>query len=389
MQTNAADLIYLDNNATTRPDAKVVDAMLPLLREKFYNPSSPYPAASGVADAIAAARTSVMRLLGARRPSEIVFTSGGSESIHTAFHAASQHIATRPRVVTSAVEHSAVKAAAQRWVDMDRVDWRVIDVDQNGRLDRASLFAAIDQECGLVSLMLANNETGVISDLEGVGQACRAHGALLHLDAVQGPGKMVLDMQGLGADFASLAAHKFHGPKGVGALYVRHGVKLPAWLPGGPQENERRAGTENTAGIVGMGVAADIAAARAADPSALARLADLRDRLETGILQAVAGAEVHGHRAPRLPNTSSIYLPGGEASLLLALLADAGVFASAGSACNAGSRAPSPVLLAMGLDSQAAGSSLRFSLSHETSAVDIQRAVAAVAEACRLLLSLD
>lgn len=394
MTSERAEAVYLDNNATTRPDPRVVEAMLPLLGERFHNPSSPYPQASAVADAIGRARASVARLVGARRPSEIVFTSGGSESIHAAFFAASEQLRSRPRIVTTAVEHSAVKAAAeaarqrQGQAAGPECELDILPVDRDGRLDPEALRAAITPATGLVSLMLANNETGVITDLAGAGAACREAGALLHIDLVQGPGKLVLDVEALGADYASIAAHKFHGPKGIGALYVRHGAPLQPLFPGGPQESERRAGTENTAGIAGLGVAAEIAAERAADGEALGRLQALRDRFETAVLEAVPGARVHGAGSPRLPNTCNLALPAGEASLTLALLADSGVLASAGSACNAGSRAPSPVLLAMGTDPDEASRSLRFSLSHETTQDEIEHAVRAVAQTCATVKAL-
>lgn len=265
MTSDHEPAVYLDNNATTRPDPRVVEAMLPLLGERFHNPSSPYPQANAVADVIARARTSVARLIGARRPTEIVFTSGGSESIHTAFYAACDALEQRPRIVTSSVEHSAVKAAADgararlgrtAQAGSAQPDLCVLEVDGAGRLNPAALRAAITPGTGLVSLMLANNETGVITDLEGVGTACREAGALLHVDLVQGPGKLPLDVESLGADFASIAAHKFHGPKGVGALYVRHGTPMQPLFSGGPQELERRAGTENAPSIAGLGVAA-------------------------------------------------------------------------------------------------------------------------------------
>lgn len=379
--------VYLDNNSTTRPDARVVEAMLPLLREHFHNPSSPYPAAAAVADRVAVARGQVARLIGARRPSEIVFTSGGSESIHAAFHGARNNLVRHPRVITSVVEHSAVKAAVARTCTTP-IEHSCIAVDHTGRLDRDALFAAIDDGCGLVSLMLANNETGVITELEGVGAACRSAGALLHLDLVQGPGKLPLSVEELGCDLASIAGHKFHGPKGTGALYVRHGVETEAWLTGGPQEQERRAGTENTPAIVGMGVASDIAASRASDPSALLRLQQLRDEFETGVLAALPGVAFNGSQTARVPNTSNLHLPGSDASLLLALLADAGIQASSGSACNASSRAPSPVLLAMGLAPEQASNSLRFSISHETTQDEVHRAISALVKAANTLAGL-
>ncbi|MFT7677333.1 MAG: cysteine desulfurase [Planctomycetota bacterium] len=361
--------------------------MLPLLQEHFHNPSSPYPAAEAVADQVGIARGRVARLIGARRPSEIVFTSGGSESIHAAFYGAREHLAKQPRVVTSSVEHSAVKAAVAR-AAASPMQHSCIQVDSSGILDRSALFAAIEDGCGLVSLMLANNETGVLTDLEGIGAACRSAGALFHVDLVQGPGKLPLSVEDIGCDLASIAGHKFHGPKGIGALFVRHGVQTQAWLTGGPQEHERRAGTENTPAIVGMGVAAEIATGRAKDPAALLRLRQLRDDFESELLAALPDTMINGGEAARVPNTSNLHFPGSDASLLLALLADAGIQASAGSACNADSRAPSPVLLAMGLNPEQALASLRFSLSHETTRDEIQLALTSLVEASRTLAGL-
>tara|TARA_R110002074_G_scaffold7777_2_gene32848 strand:- start:2593 stop:3792 length:1200 start_codon:yes stop_codon:yes gene_type:complete len=384
----AMSSIYLDNNATTRPSSQVVEAMLPYYREHFHNPSSPYPAAEAVADALRKARGQVARLFGAERADEVTFTSGGTESIQSAIGAATCAANGRTRIVTSTVEHSAAKASARRLSEQG-FEWVQIDVDREGRLDRDALFAALDERTALVSLMIANNETGVCTDLSGVGEACRSAGARFHLDAVQMPGKGALDVRALGADYASLAAHKFHGPKGVGALYVRSGAPFESLVVGGPQEAERRAGTENVPGAIGMGCAAETARMHGTDADALERMRGLRDRLETEILAAVPGANTNGASQPRVPNTTSITFPTVDADTLLMLLGEAGVAASAGSACDAKRRGPSPVLLAMGRSEEDATRTLRFSTSHETTESEIAGAVAAVRASIEALGSLD
>lgn len=385
------DRVYLDSNATTRVAQEVLDAMLPWFRERWGNPSSLHPPGEEAADALRVARGEVARLVGGAA-GEIVFNSGASESIATAFESARRRGGERTRFVTSTVEHSAAAAQLERCAELGLETLRV-GVDEEGRLDREALFAAIDERTALVSLLVANNETGVLTDLTGVGAACRAAGAWLHLDAVQAPGKVPLDVGALAADLLSLSAHKFHGPKGVGVLWARRDVPTAALVLGGPQEHDARAGTENVPGIVGTGVAASLAREHAADPGARAALAALRDRLEAGILARVPGARVQGAGAPRVPNTSCIgFATDGEeeleATTLLALLGAAGVDVSAGSACHADRSAPSPVLLAMGRDETEAAGSLRFSLSRETSGADIERAIDAVVEAVETLRAL-
>jgi len=380
--------IYLDNNSTTRPAPEVVEAMAPWMGERHANPSSPHPDGEASADAIRAARGRVASLLGCL-PSEVCFTSGASESIATAFASAQ---ATAPderrKLIVSSVEHSAVKYSAQRAEEDEGWELVVIGVDEEGRLDRERLLSEIDSSCALVSLILANNETGVLSDLGGVGEACHAVGASLHVDAVQAPGKTVLDVGGLDCDLLSLSAHKFHGPAGVGVLYVRSGQTFRPLIVGGPQEDERRAGTENVAAIVGLGVAAQLAQARSLDTRGLASMESLRDTLEQRLLAALPGSRANGGRSPRAPGTSNVYLGGLEAAYVLAVIGQEGVDASAGSACNATSTAPSPVLMAMGRDEAQASGSLRFSLSAHTTAEEIDRAGDVVIAAVHTLRTL-
>lgn len=379
--------IYLDNNSTTRPAPEVVGAMAPWMGERHANPSSPHPDGEASADAIRAARGRVASLLGCL-PSEVCFTSGASESIATAFASAQATApADRRKLIVSSVEHSAVKYSAQRAGD-EGWELAVIGVDEEGRLDRERLLSEIDTSCALVSLILANNETGVLSDLEGVGEACHAAGASLHVDAVQAPGKMVLDVGGLDCDLLSLSAHKFHGPAGVGVLYVRSGQAFRPLIVGGPQEDERRAGTENVAAIVGLGVAAQLAQARSLDTRGLASMESLRDALEQRLLEALPDSRANGAGSPRVPGTSNVYLGGLEAAYVLAVIGQEGVDASAGSACNATSTAPSPVLMAMGRDEAQASGSLRFSLSAHTTEQEIDQAGDVVIAAVHTLRTL-
>jgi cysteine desulfurase len=320
-----------------------------------------------------------------------VFTSGGTESINTAIHAAVALQPERRTIVTSTVEHSAVLSPI---AELEKQGWKVvrIGVDADGRLDRAALERALQadaaRKCALVAIMLANNETGVISDLAGVGALCRASGALLHVDAVQAAGKIPIDVERLGADMVSISAHKIHGPKGAGALWVRGGLECPPLLRGGSQEKAVRPGTENVPAIVGFGRAAELARAFAEDETARTRVAGLRDRLERGIVEQVAGARANGARAPRVSNTTNISFEGLEADGLLALLSSQDLFASAGSACHAKARKPSHVLLAMGLDADLAASCIRFSLARHTTLAEVEQAIAIVVESAAALRAL-
>jgi cysteine desulfurase len=412
------DPIHLDHNATTPVAPEVVQAMTEVLAGPWMNPSARYPRAGEVARLVSEARGQVAALLGGH-PDEVVFTSGGSEAIATAFHsAAAEHSAaaahsaagghsaaavdgaaqeTAPltssglrRAVTSTVEHSAVKACAERLAgSAPGGAWVQVPVDAEGLLDRAALEAALEEGPCLVSVQVVNNETGVIQDLRGLGESVRARGGRLHLDAVQAPGKLPLRVAELGADYLTLAAHKFNGPKGVGCLWVAAGAPFTPLIPGGAQEGGRRAGTENVAGLVGMGVAASLAAARAADLAFLEAWSARRDAFERRLLAELPpGTRVNGAGAPRVPGTTSLTIPGLPAQEVLTYLDSLGVEASAGSACSAHRVAPSPVLLAMGRTVEEASSTLRLSQGHGTRAEDLDRAAAALAEAVQTLRSL-
>ncbi len=346
-------MIHLDANASTPLLPEVLEAMLPWLRGGHANPSGAYAGSRRAHAAIEQAREEVARWIGAE-PDEIVFTSGGTESVNTALHSLDRLTGPGAAVV-SAIEHSAVLRCAE---DLTR-PVKYAPVHPDGRLDLEK-FAALLPGAAMVSIMAANNETGVIQPLREACLMARQRGLPVHTDAVQAAGKTALDVRHLGVDMLSLSAHKFHGPKGVGALYVRRGIRFFPLLKGGSQENGRRAGTENTAGIVGMGAAAAAMHRRAADHSALQLM---RDTFESRLLTELSGVSVTGDPVHRLPNTSHLSFAGCEAIDLIRLLDEAGLECSAGSACMAGKIRPSHVQLAMGIDGPRGRGSLRFSFS--------------------------
>lgn len=362
-------LVYLDNNATTRVAPEVLDAMLPFLREHWGNPSSAYSFGQRLARPLDEARQRVAALVNAE-PGEILFTSGGSESINTALHSA---VITRPdkrHVVTTAVEHSATLKYCQ-FLQKRGFDITFLPVSPDGALSLEALQEAIRPDTALVSVMWANNETGILFPIRQIAAICRAKGVLFHTDAVQAAGKLPLDVQEAGVDFLSIAAHKFHGPKGVGALYIKRRTRFQPYVLGGGQERGRRGGTENVAGIVGFGRAAELALENLREMEG--RIRKLRDDLEGGLLRAIPGSLLNGASEPRLPNTSNLAFEGVEAEGVLMLLDQAGICASSGSACTTGSLEPSHVLVAMGCSPARARGSLRFSLGRYNSAEDIRR----------------
>lgn len=351
-------LYYFDNNATTRIAPEVVDAMLPFLRESWGNPSSIYGFGKQLTKPLEAAREKVAALINAK-PREIIFTSGGTESDNSAIHSA---LATQPQkkhVVTTAVEHSANLKFCDHLKKMG-FDITLLPVDSDGTLDIQLLEKSIRPDTAIVSVMWANNETGVLFPIEEIAAICRSKHVLFHTDAVQIPGRLKIDVKQLGADFLSLSAHKLHGPKGVGLLSVKRGVKYQPYVIGGGQEQARRGGTENVASIVGFGHAAELAMAHLNDANT--RLRSLRDKLETGILKNISGVVRNGSPDARLPNTSNLSFAGLEAEGILLLLDEQGICASSGSACTSGSLDPSHVLTAMGCSQARARGSVRFSL---------------------------
>ena len=379
-------ICYLDNNATTRVAPQVLEAMSPWFLEHFGNASSLHSEGQLAALAVAQARARVGRLIGARSSEQVIFTSGGTESDNAAIRAAVERFPTRRRVVTTAVEHEAVLAPLAA---LERSGYEVVRLapDREGRFPLDRFEAVVDERCCLMALMWANNETGAVHDVAAAAALCAARGVPLHVDAVQAAGKLPLDVGALPIDTLALSAHKLHGPKGVGALYVRDSRGFAPLLLGGGQELERRAGTENVPGIVGFGRAAELAQ-QWLEAEGPAGLASLRDRLESEILARVPGSRVHASQSRRTCNTSSLGFEGVSGEALVMLLSEYGICASAGSACASSRHAPSHVLLAMGFEPRDASASLRLSLSRDTTAEDVSRAISAVVEAVTALRAL-
>ena len=363
--------VYLDNNATTRVDPRVVDAMLPYFTEQFGNASSIHAFGADVGAAIKHARRQLQALLGTEFDHEIVYTGCGTEADNTALLSALETQTGRNEIVTSAVEHPAILALCA-WLEKTRgVKIHYIGVDSRGRLDMDAYRKALGPRTAIASIMWANNETGNLFEVETLAELAHEAGALFHTDAVQAVGKVPMDLKTSEIDMLSLSGHKFHAPKGIGALYVRRGVRLRPMIRGGHQERGRRAGTENAPAIIGLGVAAELARTHLDDENT--RVRALRDRLEKGLLQRISHAMVTGDPEHRLPNTSNIAFEYIEGEGILLLLNKAGIAASSGSACTSGSLEPSHVLRAMKVPYTAAHGAIRFSLSRENTAEDVDR----------------
>ena len=366
--------IYLDHNATTPLDPRAADRMIQAMREVWGNASSVHHFGQQAKAALDEARGAVASLLGADA-SEIVFTAGGTESDNLAIRGAADALepSGRRHLITTAIEHEAVlntmKALAKR-------GWRVttLTVDASGIVSPDRLRDAITDDTALVSVMHANNEIGTIQPIAELAAIAHERCALFHTDAVQTAGKLALDVHALGIDMASIAGHKFYGPKGTGALWLKRGVRLVPPTSGGKQERNRRAGTENVPALVGLGVAAGVAMEKLASEGA--RLTALRDRLETGILRSVPGSERNGAAHPRVPNTSNLSIERVESESLLIGLDLAGIAVSSGSACSSGTLEPSHVLKAMGLPHGRTLGSIRFSLGASNTEADIDRVIA-------------
>ncbi len=375
MSTDATPrLIYLDHNATTPLDPAVLAAMMPYLKERFGNASSYHTAGRLARAAMEHARAQVATFLGAT-PAEVIFTGSGTEADNLALRGVAAATGRRGRhLVIGATEHPAVLRTA---ADLAADGWEVtcLPVDGEGRVDPAAVRQALRADTVLVSVMAANNETGVIQPVAEIAALAHAAGALMHTDAVQAAGKMPLQVDCLGVDLLSLAGHKVYGPKGTGALYVREGTPLRAGLTGGPQESGRRAGTENVAGVVGLGAA--LAAATAGDQP---HVAGLRQRLVDGVQACLDGVQVHSARAPRLGNTASLSFAGVDGEAVLLHLDLAGIAAATGSACSSESAEPSHVLLAMGVPPRLARGTVRFSLGRGNTAAEIDATIAALAQ---------
>ncbi len=374
------ETIYLDSNATTRPAEEVVAAMAEALRAGWANPSSLHRPGQAARRQVELARELVSRLIGCR-PSELVFTSGGTESANLAILGSLAARPDRNLLLTSRLEHGTVRQLAERlagrgpeviWLAHDVCG--LVDLDSLGRL-----LATRADRIGLVSIMWVNNETGVIQPVPRIARLCREHGVLFHTDATQYVGKLPVDLSSVAVDLLSFSAHKFHGPQGIGGLYLRQGVRIEPQVIGGPQEQERRGGTENVAGIVGLGAAATLARAWLATGER-DRLAGIRDDFERRVRQRVGAVSVNGGSAPRIWDTSNLAFSQLEAEAILLMLSERGVCASAGAACSSGSTEPSAVLEAMGIAPPLVRGSIRFGLGRDTTEPQIDRAVEIIVE---------
>lgn len=360
--------VYADNAATTKLSPAVLEAMMPYLTEEYGNPSSLYRFGNHAKRAIEQARKEVADVLGAE-PFEILFTGGGTEADNWVKEIMrSLKARGKNHFITSAVEHHALLHSAQR-LQKEGFEVTFIPVDREGRIDPEQVRAAIRPETGLVSIMFANNEIGTIYPIQEIGAICRQAGVLFHTDAVQAAGHLPINVKEMNIDLLSLSAHKFHGPKGVGAFYCRRGIPLPSLIDGGAQERGKRAGTENVAGIVGLGAALRLANEEMSETSA--RVSAMRDRLIDGILQTVPMCRLNGPRHNRLPGNCNISFLGIEGESLLLRLDLAGIAASSGSACASSSLDPSHVLLAIGLPHEVAHGSVRLSLSDYNTEEDV------------------
>ncbi|MBK9163534.1 MAG: aminotransferase class V-fold PLP-dependent enzyme [Acidobacteria bacterium] len=378
------ETIYFDNNATTQPFPEVAEAMLPFIGGNYGNPSSSHHIGRAVREAIGDAREGVAELIGAASGDEIFFTSGGTESDNWAILGALMTMPERRHIVTTAVEHEAVRKLCDR-LEIDGYEVTRVVVDGDGRLDIEELKRSLRPDTAVVSVMSANNETGVIFPIAEIAAAVRERSdALIHSDGVNAAGKIAIDIKETAVDLLSLSAHKFHGPKGVGALYVRSRIELPGIAIGGGQERGRRAGTEAVHQIVGMGTAARLAA----NLAPMQKVAELRDRLEGELLGRVASAFRNGAAGERLPNTANISFAETNGEAILALLDEAGICVSTGSACNVETREASAVLKAMDIPYSRAMGSIRFSLGRFNTEDEVEKVIAATIDAVERLRKL-
>ncbi len=376
------EYIYLDNNATTKIDERVFAAMRPYLTNHFAHPSSPHLLGTKVREKIEQARDSVAVLLGTSHPDEIVFTSGGTESINTAIKGVLAASPTRNHIVTTKVEHISVLNLCLYLANY-RYRITYLPVDRQGMLNLDELRRSFTDHTAIVSVMWANNETGVIFPIEEIGEVVKERRIIFHVDAVQAVGRIPINLRKVShVDLLSISGHKFHAPKGVGALFVRRGTKLHSLIVGGPQEGTRRAGTENVASIIGMGKAAELASIYLEEGNT--RVRQLRDRLEAGIIAEIDGTRVNGNREKRIPNTTNITFSGCGAGKLLKGMEERGIYATAGTACTEG-LSPSHVLVAMGLTPPEALSSIRFGLSRYNTEAEIDYVIGVLATVAKNL----
>ena len=365
-------MIYLDNNATTKVAPEVVDAMTPYFSENYGNPSSLYDFGAQIRRVIEEARGQVADHLGAKSEREIVFTSGGTESNDTAIHSALESDPNRRRIVTTQVEHSSVRNLCQA-IEKKGCGVAFVGVSKTGALDWEAFERAVTNDTAIVSIMWANNETGVLFPIERIASYVKSKGVLLHVDAVQAVGKIQIRLKNSPIDYLSFSAHKFHGPKGIGALFVREDAPFLPLFVGGRQERDKRAGTENVPGIVGLAKAFSLACERTLPQTS--GIEHLRNHLEQTLLAGIPDSFLNGKDEPRVPNTTNITIPVVESETLLIRLSQAGICASSGYACLTGALEPSHVLMAMGHSRELAMSSIRLSLSRYTTEEEIEEAL--------------
>lgn len=362
--------IYLDNNATTCCDSKVLEEMMPFFSERYGNASSMHSFGGSNKKVIEEARKKVAELIGAAYVDEVIFTSCATESDNSAIFSVARNYPNKKHIITSAVEHPAIMTPCKY---LEAQGWKVdyIGVDSLGRFDMEQFKKVITNNTALVSVMWANSETGTIFPIAEIVKIAHEHGALMHTDAVQAVGKIPVNVQEADVDMLSLSAHKFHGPKGIGALYVKRGTRFSPFMLGGHQEKQRRAGTENVPFIVGLGKAAELAKIRLTNGT-MQKISELRDALEKQICTSISDVKINGDVANRVPNTTNISFGYIEGESILMYLDEFGICASSGSACTSGSLEPSHVLRAMGVPFQFAHGSIRFSLSEHTTKQDIE-----------------
>lgn len=378
--------IYLDNNATTMVAPEVVEAMMPFLTERYGNPSSMHTFGGLVGREIERARMQVAKFIGADNDYEIVFTGSGTESDNMAIMGTIAYYRDKRHIITSRVEHPAVLSLCKK-LEKDGYRITYIPVDREGNPDIERLKSSVDDDTAVVSIMYANNETGVIFPVDEIGAYLKTRGVPFHVDAVQAAGKIPINVNNVNCDLLSLSGHKFHGPKGVGVLYVRRGTRMRPILYGGHQERGRRPGTENVPGIIGLGRAAELAAAHVADYDTKVRR--LRDKLEQGLLGLFKNAVLNGNKQNRVPNTTNIGFEFIEGEAILLYLDEKGIAASSGSACSSGSLEPSHVLRAMGVPFTSAHGSIRFSLSRFITDDDIDYVISVMPEVVNRLLEIS
>ena len=370
-------MIYLDNNATTRVDPLAFEAMRPFLTEQWGNPSSGYEFGKAVAPALTRAREQAAALIEAD-PAEIVFTACGTESINTAIGSAVRSTPAKRHLITTSAEHSATLKVCRAY-EARGYELTLLPVDSEGLVELDTVAAALREDTAIVSVLWANNETGVLAPIGEIAALCRSRGILFHTDAVQLPGKLPINVREAPVDFLSVSGHKFRAPKGVGFLYVREGTAFHPMVLGGGQERGRRGGTENMAGIVGLGCAAELAVRRLTETHT--RVRAYRDRLEQALLDHIPGTQVNGSREHRIPNTSNLRFEGIDGEVLMLALDTAGICVSTGSACATGSLQPSHVLTAMGLSPAQARGSIRFSCGWDNTESEGDRVLEAVRQA--------